>query len=141
MSGLKKPIVSDLYPGAISSETEWSITLARAVYEDCNESPLLGVVGVDVILDQMLMPIENAHVLQSGYSILATAESGECSRLRVFRWNLKKRLIGGCLLTTGKWKEWVRDKGGIDCFEVMTRSRVIEMCPISPDVSTQCETT
>ena len=73
-TGLGGVIVTDPYIDAAEAQTNWLVTLARAVYADDNS--LLGVVGVDVRLEKVQLSIEGLNFLTSGYSILATAANG-----------------------------------------------------------------
>lgn len=72
-TNLGSPIVTEPYVDGVGSEGNWVVTLARAVYQDC-DSTILGVVGVDVRLEQVQSSIERTRFLVTGYSILATAE-------------------------------------------------------------------
>eukprot|EP00752_Nemacystus_decipiens_P005742 g5195.t1 len=71
-------IVTDPYIDAIGSTNDWLVTLARAVYSDGGSTAgqLLGVVGVDVRLEQVQLTVEGINFLDTGYSILATAGEG-----------------------------------------------------------------
>ncbi|CAN0456237.1 unnamed protein product, partial [Laminaria digitata] len=62
----------------VDTEANWMVTIARAVYDKTasTSNQLLGVVGVDVLLEAVQELVEEIHFLQSGYSILATAEEG-----------------------------------------------------------------
>lgn len=55
---------------------EWVVTLARSVYSDCTGGKKLGVIAVDVLLDQIQESIEETNFLNNGYSILATEGNG-----------------------------------------------------------------
>ncbi|CAM9889126.1 unnamed protein product [Laminaria digitata] len=72
-------IVTDPYIDGVGSEKDWLVTIARAVYGDTGStSPqLLGVAGVDVLLESVQESVEEIHFLESGYSILATAATGD----------------------------------------------------------------
>lgn len=76
--GMGEVIVVDPYIDAIGSQKNWLVTLARAVYADtgATNGQLLGVVGVDVRLDQVQLSVEGINFLDSGYSILAAAADG-----------------------------------------------------------------
>lgn len=68
-------IMTEPYLNAIGSADEWLTTIARAVYNDSSSSKqLLGVVGMDLMLETVQLSIEEINFLTSGYSMLATAE-------------------------------------------------------------------
>ena len=70
-------IVTDPYIDGVGSERDWLVTIARAVYGDTTSTRnLLGVAGVDVLLESVQESVEEINFLESGYSILATAEEG-----------------------------------------------------------------
>ncbi|CAN0296704.1 unnamed protein product, partial [Laminaria digitata] len=71
-------IVTDPYIDGVGSEKDWLVTIARAVYGDTDSTskPLLGVAGVDVLLESVQESVEEINFLKSGYSILATAATG-----------------------------------------------------------------
>ncbi|CAM9681371.1 unnamed protein product, partial [Ectocarpus fasciculatus] len=75
---LGEVIVTPPYIDAVGSENDWLVTLARAVYRNTGTASgsLLGVVGVDVRLEQVQESVEGINFLNSGYSILATADDG-----------------------------------------------------------------
>lgn len=76
-TNLGDTIVTDPYVGATGPDENWLVTISRAVYGDTDPSnQLLGVVGVDVLLKSIQELVEEITFLQSGYSILATAENG-----------------------------------------------------------------
>ncbi|CAB1098859.1 unnamed protein product [Ectocarpus sp. CCAP 1310/34] len=65
---LAPAIITDPFKGSI--DDDWLVALARAVYS------LLGVVGMDVRLGQLQESVEAINFLDTGYSILATADEG-----------------------------------------------------------------
>lgn len=71
-------IVTDPYIDGVGSEKDWLVTIARAVYGDTGSTSgqLLGVAGVDVLLESVQESVEEINFLESGYSILATAGEG-----------------------------------------------------------------
>ena len=71
-------IVTPPYIDGVGSEKNWLVTIARAVYGDKGSASgqVLGVVGVDVLLEAVQESVEEINFLDSGYSILATAEEG-----------------------------------------------------------------
>ncbi|CAB1112540.1 unnamed protein product [Ectocarpus sp. CCAP 1310/34] len=71
-------IVTPPYTDAVGSENDWLVTLARAVYRNSGTTSgsLLGVVGVDMRLEQVQESVEGINFLETGYSILATADEG-----------------------------------------------------------------
>ncbi|CAN0475559.1 unnamed protein product, partial [Ectocarpus sp. 12 AP-2014] len=73
-TSLGAAIISDPYKDAI--DDEWLLSLARAVYSDSDSTRgnLLGVVGMDVRLEQVQKSVESINFLNTGYSILATAD-------------------------------------------------------------------
>ncbi|CAN0391359.1 unnamed protein product, partial [Ectocarpus sp. 12 AP-2014] len=73
-TSLGAAIISDPYKDAI--DDEWLLSLARAVYSDSDSTRgnLLGVVGMDVRLEQVQESVEGINFLNTGYSILATAD-------------------------------------------------------------------
>eukprot|EP00903_Cladosiphon_okamuranus_P009934 g9430.t1 len=75
---LGEVVVTETYIDAIGSENDWLVTIARAVYgtAESSEGDFLGVVSVDVRLEQVQQSVEDIHFLDSGYSILATAAEG-----------------------------------------------------------------
>ncbi|CAN0586124.1 unnamed protein product, partial [Laminaria digitata] len=76
-TGLGDVTITAPYISALSTEANWMVTIARAVYgKPSTSNQPLGVVGVDVLLDAVQELVEEINFLQSGYSILATAEEG-----------------------------------------------------------------
>ncbi|CAM9310217.1 unnamed protein product [Ectocarpus sp. 13 AM-2016] len=77
-TSLGEAIVTPPYTDAVGSENDWLVTLARAVYSNSGTTSgsLLGVVGVDVRLEQVQESVEAINFLETGYSILATANEG-----------------------------------------------------------------
>ncbi|CAM9234662.1 unnamed protein product [Ectocarpus sp. 13 AM-2016] len=73
-TSLGAAIISDPYKDAI--DDEWLLSLARAVYSDSDSTRgnLLGVVGMDVRLEQVQKSVESIDFLNTGYSILVTAD-------------------------------------------------------------------
>ncbi|CAM9134200.1 unnamed protein product [Ectocarpus sp. 6 AP-2014] len=69
-------IITDPFKGAI--DDDWLVALARAVYSNSGTTSgsLLGVVGMDVRLEQVQESVEAINFLDTGYSILATADEG-----------------------------------------------------------------
>lgn len=85
-TSLGEVVVVEPYIGALGSpeilegsQQNWLVTLARAVYSDDGSTigPSLGVVGVDIRLEQIQESVEGINFLDSGFSILATAEKGK----------------------------------------------------------------
>lgn len=77
-TGLGDVVITEPYIGASGSEGNWMVTIARATYDDTDSTlnQLLGVVGVDVLLEAVQEFVEEITFLQSGFSILATATNG-----------------------------------------------------------------
>lgn len=91
-TGLGDVVITKPYIDAIGSENDWLVTIARAVYGDTGSTagPLLGVVGVDVRLEQVQQSVEAINFLASGYSILASAESGSVLAVPALVWDKTK---------------------------------------------------
>lgn len=92
-TGLGDVIVQDPYMDATSSQ-DWLVTLSRAVYSSSDADTPLGVVGVDVRLEQVQESVEAIEFLDSGYSILATTNG------KVLASKLWDRSAEGANLTT-----------------------------------------
>lgn len=82
-TGLGDAVVIEPYLDAAGAEKEWLLALSRAVYADADpdggvnsEGELLCVIGVDVMLEQMQLSIDQIDFSYGGYFILATAEEG-----------------------------------------------------------------
>eukprot|EP00903_Cladosiphon_okamuranus_P009939 g9434.t2 len=75
-TNLGEAIIWGPYNDGIAND--WLVTTARAVYSDSGGTAgdLLGVAGVDVRLQQVQLSVEDINFLDTGYSILATADTG-----------------------------------------------------------------
>ncbi|CAM9102347.1 unnamed protein product [Ectocarpus fasciculatus] len=126
-------IITDPFKGAI--DDDWLVALARAVYS-YSDSDLLGVVGMDVRLEQVQESVEAINFLETGYSILATAEEGVVLAAGVWDKNATEEAPTVCDLGIGicsgrdgdGWEELMADteNGEVKSFTSMSTAGVDE---------------
>lgn len=129
-------ISGDTYLGAASvtepysdaSTKDWLVTAARAVYSDSSSTSnpkLWGVVGVDIMLQQVQSSIERVRFLTSGYSMLVTAVNGTVIAAPSRFWDRETETTTSTVCDLGigicdemGWEAFIEDaEGGAHHFE------------------------
>lgn len=123
---LGEPVIFGPYIDA--NEGGWLVTLSRAVYEETDPGlvagAFLGVVGVDVMLEQVQTSIERVNFLETGYSMLVTAEDGTIVSAPEELWdrNTEESTTTLCQLNEG----FCEDEDGWETFLEDTDDKVYE---------------